>query len=540
MNQATSDERRVTGDARARSTYRVAHHLLTHSHPHILFLTTLAALVRAFQLGAQSLWLDELYSVAIAQREWAEIIAGTIAGDTNPPLFHLLLHLALQFGVDENAARAVSLVFSVATVPFFYLLARELFDRRVALLATLLLALNPFHLLFAQEARMYALLGFFVVAAQYFFVRAWRGGAARAWMLFAAAMTLAFYAHSLAFLNLLALDAFVFWQNVAGRLRPPRAENGRERPALRAPSPQRGEGGGEGWSFRALVFAHLAIALAFAPWLGAFIQQATRVQSSFWSGAPSPLAFFTTPFLFLFSNTMPIVLVPLALFAGIALIAFSLLAIFRAAHLDSELALDLPLFAFALPLFALYFLSFFRPIFVERALLPASFGLYLVLAWGIMNANPRRLVVALGALVFFLQIISMTNYQLLPDVQKPPFRSAARAVAAQFRAGDVVAHTSDSSALAFAFYAPHVPNYFLAGDPDYAAPTIRASETRAAGIREKDFTAITRDAARVWLVVALDHNVEYQKARVAEFDARFRRARAEAIGGIDILLYESK
>ncbi|MCX7841039.1 MAG: glycosyltransferase family 39 protein, partial [Anaerolineae bacterium] len=184
----------------------------------LVTLTFVGASVRVFNLGAQSLWLDELFSVFVAQRNLDAIVAST-AQDTMPPLYYLLLHYALQFGNDEIAARAVSCLFSIVTIPLFYTFARQLFDARVAILATLALALNPFHVLFAQEARMYALLAFFTLASFVFFIRAWRENRTRDWWLFALMQTLAFYTHSLALLNLLALDVFALTQCAQLRMR---------------------------------------------------------------------------------------------------------------------------------------------------------------------------------------------------------------------------------------------------------------------------------------------------------------------------------
>ncbi len=543
-------------------------------------------LIRAWNLGAQSLWLDELYNVLVSRRDLAGVIQGAIAGDTHPPLYHLLLHIALQFGSDETAARALSLLFSVATIPFLYRLAQELFDTRVARVAALLLALNPFHVLFAQEARMYAQFAFFTLAAQYFFLRVWKENTLRFWLLTFGFWLLSFYTHSLAFLNLLAVDVFLIlsWGRSAvetASTKPPSPpptplryggysagaileQSAVETASTKTPSPPPTPlryGDNSAWAtyeptqvgfvpllprhlplravqgFQSPLLLHLTLALTLLPWLPAWLQQTARVQSGFWSAAPSPLALFTTPYLFLFSNTVPVPLVPIALFVGLALLAFALLASVRSS-LISRSSLLFPSLTFLFPLSSLIFFSFFRPLFVERTLLPASFGLYLLLAWAIVHAPPRKLVLSFAAILVALQLISITNYQLQPAVQKPPFRSAARAVAAQFRAGDVIAHTSDSSALAFIYYAPELPSYFLAGDPDYASQTVRASEGRAAGLDPRALDAILRAGSRVWVVVALDHNEQYQRARVAELGARLRRVRAEAVGEIDILLYE--
>jgi uncharacterized membrane protein len=472
-------------------------------------LTALGATLRVFHLGTQSLWLDELFSVFLARRDWQAIVEGT-AQDTMPPLYYLFLHLALQFGTDEVAARAVSCWFGIATIPLFYLLARALFGTRPAFIASGLLTLNPFHTFFAQEARMYTQLAFFSLAALFFFWRAWYAGARCDWTFFVLAMTLAFYTHSLAFLNLLALDLFALTQRALWWQR-----------------------------WRALVVAHLAIVMLFAPWLVILVQQAARVQSGFWGTTPSPLVLVMTPYLLLFANAAPAWAVQFTLFITFTLFVvggFTARRALRAGSAESH-ALVFALMALGVPLLTLYVLSLVRPMFVERTLIATSFGLYLGLGWLATRAQPRTVNAALVGLLLVAMAAVLPNYYFNPDAHKPPMREAARAVAAQFQVGDVVVHTSDSSALAFLYYAPQLSNEFLAGDPDYVTETTRGRSGRIAGLVPREMSAVIAGRSRVWLVVALDHNIEYQKARVLEFDLGFTRVMHQTCGGIDLLLY---
>jgi uncharacterized membrane protein len=475
----------------------------------VLLLSGLGTALRIFQLGAQSLWLDELFSVAIARRDWAQVLVGTLQGDTNPPLYNLLLHVALQFGTNEIAARVVSLVFSCATIPLFFVLARDLFGQRAAFLSTLLLVINPFHLLFAQEARMYAQLTFFALAAMFFFQRAWSQGRSSDWALFIIVETLAFYTHSLAFLNLVALDVFALIQFRAGRGR---------------------------WG--TLILSHLAILVLFAPWLGVSVQQAMRVQAGFWGTPPSIFNLIATPYLFLLSNVEPPVLVPIALFAVLALISLMLLAL-RKVGPERAYSVAFAFCVFVIPLVGLYLASSIRPIYVERTLLPASLGLYLLLAWTVVYAPPRTLNIIFGTVLLLMMLFALPNYYFNPATFKPPMREAAQALMSQFRSGETIWHTSDSSALAFSYYAPDLPNHFLSGDPDYLSETTRGRTGRIAGLVPEDWEKVVDGNRQVYLVVALDHNVDYQRDRVKEFDLMAKRLDTMDVGGILILRYET-
>jgi 4-amino-4-deoxy-L-arabinose transferase-like glycosyltransferase len=126
--------------------------------PHIAILA-LAAGLRFYRIGEQSLWADEGNSVAMALRGLGQI-AQHAAADIHPPLYYWLLHIWVRvFGTSEAALRSLSAVFGVVLVYVIYLIGRRLRGEQVGVTAALIAAINPFLIYYAQEARMYALLG---------------------------------------------------------------------------------------------------------------------------------------------------------------------------------------------------------------------------------------------------------------------------------------------------------------------------------------------------------------------------------------------
>ena len=138
----------------------------------ILWLTLLlAALLRFFRIGAQSLWADEGNSVAMAGRTLAEISAAA-AADIHPPLYYWLLNLWVRvFGDSETALRSLSAIWGIILVWLVYQIAVRLFDRRTALLATFFAAISPFLIYYSQEARMYEMLAALAALLYYGLVR---------------------------------------------------------------------------------------------------------------------------------------------------------------------------------------------------------------------------------------------------------------------------------------------------------------------------------------------------------------------------------
>lgn len=122
-----------------------------------------AAIVLRFWTRSD-LWFDEALSVNIARLPLGKI-AGALRHDGHPPLYYYLLHGWIElFGIGDVAVRALSGVFSVATLPLAWLAGRRIGGKRVAWLAVIVIATSPFAFRFATEARMYSMVMFLVLA----------------------------------------------------------------------------------------------------------------------------------------------------------------------------------------------------------------------------------------------------------------------------------------------------------------------------------------------------------------------------------------
>ena len=98
----------------------------------------------------------------VAAGDW--FLSG-IALDKPPLQFWMMGGAFKLFGAAEFAARLPNLIVSVITLALVYALAKRLYDRRVALIAMLLLAVLPFDRAFAASAFTDPLLTLWVVAS---------------------------------------------------------------------------------------------------------------------------------------------------------------------------------------------------------------------------------------------------------------------------------------------------------------------------------------------------------------------------------------
>lgn len=133
----------------------------------VLCLLFLAFFLRLHQLDAQSLWNDEGNAYVQATRSFGDI-ATNAARDIHPPGYYwLLAGWRLLLGESEFVLRSLSVFASVLTVAFTYALGRRLFNPAAGIIAAGLVALNTFSIYYAQEARMYALLGLWGAAGMW-------------------------------------------------------------------------------------------------------------------------------------------------------------------------------------------------------------------------------------------------------------------------------------------------------------------------------------------------------------------------------------
>jgi 4-amino-4-deoxy-L-arabinose transferase-like glycosyltransferase len=217
----------------------------------LLAIVVLGAILRMGLLGQRSIWLDEAVVVWVAQHPWREIPRLLATFDQHPPAYYLLMHVWQGIvGTVEAALRLPSACFGLTSVVLTYVLARRIATEATSLLSAFVVAVSPFQVMSAQEARMYALLGALCLASTIALVNSVDRGGARRWIAYVIASTVMAYTH---YLGLLVLVAHGVW--VAA------------------------------WERRHLgswTACAAATALGFAPWIPSFLEQLRQVHSFDW------------------------------------------------------------------------------------------------------------------------------------------------------------------------------------------------------------------------------------------------------------------
>ena len=170
-------------------------------HWSTLFLLLVAGTAARFYcLTCKPFWFDESFSVEVTRIGWRNFLHLMWWREANMSLYYVLLGIWLRFEHSPYFIRSLSVVISAATLPAIYWVAKLLYDRRVALLATGLLACNAYNVRYAQEARSYALFVWLAVVSSGFFVSVVRTPTRRNSNAYMVVSVLAVYSHFYALL----------------------------------------------------------------------------------------------------------------------------------------------------------------------------------------------------------------------------------------------------------------------------------------------------------------------------------------------------
>jgi hypothetical protein len=418
----------------------------------VVAILAVSLVLRLWQIGALSLWTDEGSAWFAASLPFRDLIRFCIEKDASPPFYYLLTGLAVRLGNDELHVRLVSALASTALVWVTYRFARLFADRRTATIAAALMAISPFQIMYAQEARSYALVALWTVLSLYLFARAALLEERAVWIPLTIVTAAGLWTQSIFVLGLGVQAAFVVL-TPAGRRSLPR------------------------W-----LLAIGAAFLLYAPWI--YFSAAHRdLGSSHWyvprlhghnlfqvirAVLLGPLSLVTPPYAATtpgLDHVMPRKLAWLILLATPLMpLAFVVPRLFDRDR--RGMLLRFVLGALVLPLAAVFVVSFWRPLFLTRYFVFLTPMVAILIATGVRSMRPRVASMAWFGLLMVVNGYATFRYYI--DYSKEQWRAAAEKIAADSDpAHTAVIVTFDPEA--FAFYNLKLPRpypVFAAAHPD--------------------------------------------------------------------------
>jgi mannosyltransferase len=511
----------------------------------VIVFTVLGGWLRFYLLGSKGLWLDETFSIWVAKHNIAEMLQWIARIDHHPPLYYLILHYWIALNGDTPyVVRLLSALLGAATIPVIFLIGKRMSGMVMGLAAAVFLAISPFNIRFAQDARMFTLLEFNAAVAIYALVRlltdprsarpigsqfrdylhAWRTSKAVepdneegfsykemarnqsgweawtlrhrwlpiqaietdiAWVAFIVFSAATLLSHNTAVLFFFAINIFV-----PGLILLQAKTRSGSSNAFHAPS------------FRNWMIAQIGIFILWSPWIFTFFQQASKVYQEFWIPKPSwstvtqVLGSFFIEYPYVeASQLLPIwILYTLVLCLGLVYFRKKVSQFFFLAAL------------FAIPLLGELIVSIRRPIFLDRTLIWITIPLFLFLAAGIAQLRYRFLIIAAVGIFGTVNLFANSDYHKF--AQTEDWSNTANYVVRYYQKGDLILFNATWAQIPFDYYfEPYESGYSLQVE-EHGVPV----DLFDSGVLEPKMTAgdiprldlLLEEHDRVWLVYSHD------------------------------------
>ncbi len=403
----------------------------THTIALISILLT-GIVIRLIHLGDISLWYDEA-CVYLQLQVISKVIH--LYAVIHPPLYFVILYLwTLIAGTSETALRLPSVFFSSISIYLIYLSARNLFNRRVALIAAGLTAFSPFHIYYAQQVKMYSMTIFFYSLSFYFIsqlIVQRRAGTAKKSQTYRIGFShlLLYYGNAMSFLGVIANNIwfFVFRNRYKKEWVP--------------------------WI--------IVNVIAFCAAIPLFILWSSLVGLVIQNRWVNPVTFKTFLFSFrLFTAGFYMMGLPMWIVTG----ACGLAAAYGLFRLRKDIEiLSLLIITLVFPvLFSAEISMIQHSIYLERTFLFVTIPLYIIIAYGFSRFKPayvQGIVFIVLALCVRKPLIEQLTNEEMPfnnqtACSRMENKNAAAIVKKMWKPGDLILHTNPQSVYPFLYYLP--------------------------------------------------------------------------------------
>ncbi len=442
-----------------------------------------ALVARLPGLLAKPLWYDEAFAVLFASKgPWA-MVSGTlaleagVAADVHPLLYYTVLWgWGNLLGNSPVVVRSLSVLMGLLIVLVGYLLACQLFGIRTGEASGWLLALSPFQVHYAQEVRMYALLGLLLLSATWVYWKALQGGSFWMWVSFSSVLgAAAQYTHNLAVLFLVPLALTPVW------LRNWRA-------------------------VRNTVLSGAGAMILYLPWLVKLPSQLAKVRQAYWIEVPGAVELVRT--LLTFTSGLPVwrLALPVAVFSAVLLAVTGAYATLVSVREGSEGVTRAAWIAYlaAVPVLLMFVISQRQPIYLDRAMLPSGALFLIWLAWAFTGSPLARYRLLLRTGLFALAValaLGLASYYTYRGFPYAPFAELDQFLVENRREDEVILHSNKITAIPSVYYEPDLTHEYLRDPPQSGSDTLARPTQQVLGLyASNNLKDAIGEAQGVWFV----------------------------------------
>lgn len=424
---------------------RIRNILLTHQKPiYLLLIILLGALLRFYDLGVESFWIDEIYTVHLTSQDLPTLVQNLLmkSDDTPHAVYYLLVHFwVLPSGISEFSIRSLSVVIGVLSIGMMYLVGKQLFDADVGLISAFLMAISEFHIQYSQEARAYSLLVLLTLFSIYYYIRMYKTEKPWLWIVIVLFNGLLFYTHTSTIFVFAAeyLHYFLYWKRHKNTFIQ--------------------------WGVAQLVFLLFVIPSVFGI-VGSEESVSNFTGTLAWIAAPSLKVFISTVYSYIFPQNYQHSWLFIALSFLVASVVFIIGVLlfnskkardhwsivikdlFRNLLITTKIDSDYMLVVlwFLCPTLLLFIFSkIFTPLFIDRYTIGAVPAFFLLVAAAISRIR-NRAPIYLSLLTLLIVVIPGLQDYYVSDV-KEQWREAAAYVQENYRPDDIIVYAPDEKGI---------------------------------------------------------------------------------------------
>jgi hypothetical protein len=388
----------------------------------------IAAALRVAYINVPPLWYDENFTLILARLPLDRLIEAT-AGDVHPPLSYLITWLVYNpaSGQAPWMIRLPALLFSLLALYVFDSLCDTLrIPSRVRFAATVLMAVLPFQIWYAQEGRMYALLQLLVLTTLL-------SGLKRNWILFTLSAAAMLYTQNYGVFYLGVIICLLAVNDMRDALN--------------------------------LTVSGILAGMAYLPWAIVITNQMTEIEGRYWIMDAGPGAVLGALYKLFWASSMMSEGTLGSYFVTFVALILGFWALLGAKRTTWWIVMGMAL----APLFAAWTVSLlWQPVLLFRPLIGIAPFLYLMVAWPVEWINPqtRNRAAALYTACFILPVFLLGiggYYANIADMKGEgavsPMLDTLATIRENWQAGDVLYYADDGPMINLMPYAADLPQY---------------------------------------------------------------------------------
>lgn len=409
----------------------------------LLAVVAIALLVRMQGVLERSMWFDEAVTwEQVANFSWSEMVRRIGLAVHPPGFFGALRVWTLAAGSSLISLRLFSIAWAALGVVATYLFCRDAFaemsddgtpdanrGRGIGVTAAGFFALGSYHIVWSQQARMYAMGATLALFSSWMLIRALRSNSSRWWAAYTLSAVAAMYTHNFLLFTVFAQGCVALAVLVA--------RSRREQGVVLSKA-----------ALMTLCAVYGAASLAYLPWLSTVLAQSARVHADYWIPPFSLERLLKVWYELFIPKARRYGMWGPGIVAGVTVVVLALCAARR--RMGNGVTVSMAI----IPVFCAIAISVMSsPIIVSRYALYSQVFVFIALAevlWRLSRAIRMVLVVAV---VCDLVVIHVGHWNQLAIRERPGLAAAMRHVLDQRRPDEPVVSLHPSIFHAVDYYA---------------------------------------------------------------------------------------